>query len=204
MHLLLNYSTSYFNFFCSEEGKDINGAEVTSVNSGSESHSEGSRVENGKDDQDGSICTAEEEDRQFSLLRYLGIARGKNPYVMESWSDATSSTDVASILNNLGKGEKNVSLPCNEQEETLWKVLEGASPTLWMDKQKWKRMQMVATIKEKREQDEENKGPLSWNDQLKQENGKIIKPRIKSDDESNNAVSITSIKYLIAQDSTYK
>ena len=136
-----------------------------------------------------SVHTDEEEDKQYSLLRYLGVAKGDNPYVVDSSSDS-SSTDVMSLLNNLRHSDKlKTSNTYNEQEEGLWKILEGASPTLWMSKERWKTTQAIATMKkEMASKIEDNLGPLSWQDQLKQDDGKIIKPRTKINGENKNMV----------------
>ena len=143
--------------------------------------------ENGKKE---SVCDEEHEDKQFSLLRYLGIARGENPYVVESSSDTTSSTDVASILNFHKEAKNGSVLKFSDQEEALWKILEGASPTLWMDKEKWKRIQIKAKAKEKVPlDDDDGGGPLSWNDQLVQENQKVVQARKKQELNNNDTVS---------------
>ena len=107
--------------------------------------------------------------------------------MVESSSDTTSSTDIASILNirNMGKNGNSY----NEQEETLWKILEGTSPNLWMSKERWRRMQNKMKDKIALQEEEEGKGPLSWNDQLHQQNEKVIEPRKKSDLDERQTVS---------------
>ena len=154
-----------------------------------ESNSEDDQPRKDPNSTEENILNGENDDKHFSLLRYLGIAKGENPYVVESFSDTTSSTDVASILN-FHKETKNGSIiKFSEQEETIWKILEGASPTLWIDKNKWKKMQ--TKMREKMAPEiEDGGGPLSWNHQLQHQNEKVLKPRTKQNTDNINSVSL--------------
>ena len=170
-----------------ENNKELDEISEQSEN---QSHHSGTLSESSKNNKDeDSVYTQEKEDKQYSLLRYLGIARGDNPYVVESSSES-SSTDVLSLLNSLQKSSKPTTQNTyNEQEESLWKILEGASPTLWISKERWKTMQAMAQLKkEMASKIEDNPGPLSWQDQLKQDDDKIVEPRLKSNEEDKNLV----------------
>ncbi|CAK8680881.1 unnamed protein product [Clavelina lepadiformis] len=142
------------------------------------------------------VITNEEEDRHFSLLRYIGVPRGENPYVTHTSSEATSTSgDVVSLFKSVCKNGK-ASVATEEGDEAVWKILEGTSSTLWLSKQRWRELrEEMVRRKAKRIALHDAPGPLSWRDQLKKMGGRVVEGKTK-EEESDQKGTNTSVPVI--------
>nr|XP_026691164.1 uncharacterized protein LOC100175283 isoform X2 [Ciona intestinalis] len=167
---------SVSNNMCNDDGSND---DISDGDSGTESiadsfHSESEEATTSKSQStDHGLSHCNEANHNFSLLHYIGVEKGSNQYAETSVSETSCSDTTLSDFN------KQPQIQVDKEDEAVWKLLEGASPSLWLSKEKWKQSQINAIRKSKKVKNiskivEEISEPLSWEKQLKKQDAKVL------------------------------